>query len=54
MALSKPFISFNKKHDLNRSCSYHIPIPKMLNLIPFRLVQDSADLWVCEDLVYLV
>lgn len=24
------------------------------NLIPFRLVQDSADLWVSEDLVYLV
>lgn len=24
------------------------------NLIPFRLVQDPADLWVSEDLVYLV
>lgn len=27
---------------------------KMLYLIPFRLMQDSADLWVCEYLVYLV
>ncbi len=27
---------------------------KMLYLIPFRLVQDPADLWVSEDLVYLV
>lgn len=24
------------------------------NLVPFRLVQDPADLWVSEDLVYLV
>ena len=27
---------------------------KMLYLVPFRLVQNPADLWVIEDLVYLV
>lgn len=54
MALSKPFISFKKKTRPKQVVFITWSNTNRSNLIPFRLVQDSADLWVCEDLVYLI